>query len=80
MTSETVLVIDSYRLVAWSLRAWTLLPANYLNALQIGEQTLVTVTPVSHTSLHVYNITCLTSEANFTPLPLHISAPLPFQQ
>jgi len=60
-TGETVLAIDSDRLVAWSggPQPWPLKPANYFKDLQIGDQTLVTVTPVTHTSLHVYKVTCL---------------------
>eukprot|EP00090_Calanus_glacialis_P028973 TRINITY_DN4645_c0_g1_i5.p1 TRINITY_DN4645_c0_g1~~TRINITY_DN4645_c0_g1_i5.p1 ORF type:complete len:1790 (-),score=673.65 TRINITY_DN4645_c0_g1_i5:326-5671(-) len=61
VTGETVLAIDSDRLVAWTggPQAWPLKPANYFKDLQIGDQTLVTVTPVSHNSLHVYKVTCL---------------------
>ena len=71
VTGETVLSIESDRLSemrhlcvkvnTWTggPQAWPLKPANYLKDLQIGKQTLLTVTPVSHKSLHVYKVTCL---------------------
>jgi len=60
-TGETVLAIDSDRNVAWvgGPQPWPLKPENYFKDLQIGDQTLVTVTPVTHTALHVYQVTCL---------------------
>merc|ERR1712106_870227 len=61
VTGETVLAIDSDRLVAWTggPQPWPLKPANYFKDLQIGDQSLVTVSPVTHNSLHVYKVTCL---------------------
>merc|ERR1711892_23969 len=60
-TGEAVLAIDSDRLVAWTggPQPWPLKPANYFKDLQIGDQSLVTVSPVTHNSLHVYKVTCL---------------------
>jgi len=60
-SGETVLAVESDRMVAWSggPQPWPLKPENYFKDLQIGDQTLVTVTPVPHGGLHVYKVTCL---------------------
>ena len=61
VSGETVIAIDSDRLVAWTggPLAWPLKPGNHFKDLQIGDQALVDVEPVNNNNLHVYKVTCL---------------------
>jgi hypothetical protein len=84
VSGETVISIGSDRQLAWTggPQPWPLKPANYFKDLIIVDQTLVKVSPVTHPSLHVYEVTCpavgdtkLTRNPMSSTMTIHYSKP-----